>query len=66
MGLLRIGLVAVLLLVGSLCLYAGLGHRVPGHEVLVDYGIPIGIGLFLCSALLASSGWRHEKWRARH
>ena len=63
MGLLRISLIALLMLLGSLSLYAGLGYRVLGHESLADYGIPIGVTLFLCSALLGRSGWPHGKWR---
>jgi hypothetical protein len=56
MGLLKVVLIALSLLLGALSIYQGLGHQfgVLSHEGLAAYGIPIGIALFVFSALIAS------------
>ena len=56
MGLLKVVLIAGSLLLGALSMYAGLGHefRVLSYEGLAAYGIPIGIALFMFSALIAN------------
>jgi hypothetical protein len=58
MGLLKIVVVALSLLLGALCVYAGFGHefRIFSYQGLAAYGIPIGIALFVFSALIAK-GW---------
>jgi hypothetical protein len=56
MGLLKVVLIALSLLLGALSMYEGLGHAfgVLSYEGLAAYGIPIGIALFVLSALIAS------------
>jgi uncharacterized membrane protein len=56
MRLLKIILIALSLLLGALSLYQGLGYefRFLSYETLAAYGIPIGIALFVFSALIAN------------
>jgi hypothetical protein len=56
MGLLKVVLIALSLLLGALSMYEGLGHefRMLSYEGLAAYGIPIGVALFLFSALIAT------------
>jgi hypothetical protein len=56
MGLLKVILIALSLLLGALSIYQGLGYEFGAlsYEGLAAYGIPIGIALFVFSALIAS------------
>ena len=56
MGLLKTIVVALSLLLGALCMYAGFGYefRIFSYPGLAAYGIPIGIALFLFSVLIAN------------
>jgi len=60
MGLLKVILIAFLLLLGALSMYEGFGYEfgVLSYAGLAHHGIPIGIALFLFSALIANR-WTH-------
>lgn len=55
MSLLKTTIIALSLLLGALCMYEGFGFefRMLSYEGLAAYGIPMGIALFLFSALVA-------------
>jgi hypothetical protein len=54
--LLKVIVIALSLLLGALSMYEGFGYEFGAlsYAGLADYGIPIGIALFLFSALIAT------------